>query len=278
MGVLPMYAIGLPVLLLVVKSMPKRKLETSKMGLGEFLIFFAIAQALMLIGNSIGTALNSFFAAIKGEEISNSTSELIENSPIWITLVVAVIIGPVIEEFIFRKLKIDRLSRYGTGITVFISGFSFGLFHGNFYQFFYAALLGMLLAYITIRTGNWIYSVIMHMLINFFGSVASMPILEMAEEFNTALETFSSGGTVDFSRLLICGLAVTSYVVFQYGLAITGIVLLILALKHRWYGLKNTAEVNIPRQDVFPVVFFNAGTIVFLVTSVLLFGISIILG
>lgn len=278
MGVLPMYAIGLPILYAIVRSMPTAKLQTSRLGLGEFLILFAIAKALMMIGNSIGTTLNSFFAAIKGDEISNSTSELIESSPLWITLIVAVIIGPIVEEFIFRKLMIERLARYGAATAIFVSGFSFGLFHGNLYQFFYAAMLGILLAYITVKTGNWLYSVVMHVLINFFGSVAILPIADMMEELAAQLEVLETGGSVNTNRILVCGLAVSSYVVFEYALVIAGIVLLILALKNRWYTLRNTAEVNIPCNDVFSVAFFNAGTIIFTLLSILLFAVSIILG
>jgi len=278
MGVLPMYVIGLPILYVIVRSMPTVKLEKSRLKVGEFLILFAIAQALMLIGNSIGTSLNEAFAGIKGDEITNSTSDPIENSPIWLTLIVAVIIGPIVEEFIFRKLLIDRLAKYGTGITVFVSGFSFGLFHGNFYQFFYSAMLGILLAYITIKTGNWIYSLIMHVVVNFFGSVAVMPIIEMSEKFLAEVESMAAGGPVNAGILIKSALVFLSYAVFEYSLAIAGIVLLFLAFKNKWYKLRDTAEVNIPREDVFPVAFLNAGTIVFIVSSLLLFAMSIILG
>ncbi len=278
MGVLPMYLVGLPILYLIVKSMPKAKLEKSRLSLGEFLIFFAIAQALMLIGNSIGTTLNNFFGALRGDEISNSTSELIESSPIWVTLIVAVIIGPVIEEFIFRKLMIDRLSRFGAGTAIIVSGISFGLFHGNFYQFFYAALLGVLLAFITVKTGNWIYSVIMHILINFFGSVAVMPIIEASEKFTEALESVSAGESIDTAEFVTSGMAVISYAVIEYAVAIAGIVLLVLAIKHRWIKLKFTAEANVPRENVFSVVFLNVGTIIFFIASMILFAMSIIFG
>ena len=235
MGVFPMYAVGLPIMYIIVRSMPKKDLPKSKLKLEEFIILFAIAQAFMLIGNTIGTTLNAFFAEIKGEEISNSTSELIENSPMWITVLVAVIIGPIIEEFIFRKLMIDRLSRYGVGITIFISGFSFGLFHGNFYQFFYAALLGMLLAFITLKTGNWLYSVIMHVIINFLGSVAVMPIIEMADELAVFEEALMAGESVDIRRMILCSTAVLSYSVIEYGFVIAGVALLIVAFKNKWY-------------------------------------------
>ena len=278
MGVLPMYAVGLPLLYFIVRSLPSKKLEKSKMPLGEFFVLFAIAQAAMFIGNTIGTTLNNFFAAIKGDEISNSTSELIENSPVWITILVAVIIGPIIEEFIFRKLLVDKLSRYGTLITVIVSGVSFGLFHGNFYQFFYAAMLGMILAYITIKTGNWLYSVVMHVLINFFGSVAVLPVIDMMDEFTAASEALANGESINAARFFICAMTVVSYSVIQYALVIVGIYFIILAIRNRWYRLKSTAEVNIPKDDAFGVAYLNAGTIVFIVSSLLLFAVSIILG
>lgn len=278
MGVLPMYLVGLPILYLIVKSMPKVKLEKSRLSLGEFLMFFAIAQALMLIGNSIGTTLNGFFGALRGDEISNSTSELIESSPVWITFIVAVIIGPIVEEFIFRKLMIDRLSRFGAGTAILVSGLSFGLFHGNFYQFFYAAMLGVLLAFITVKTGNWIYSVIMHIIINFFGSVAVMPIIEISEKFNAALESIAAGESIDMATLMTSGMAIISYAVIEYSIAIAGIVLLILAIKNKWFKVKSTAEANVPRESLFSVVFLNVGTIIFFALSMILFLISIILG
>ena len=278
MGVAPMYLVGLPVLYIIVKPMPKSSHQKSKLTLGEFLIFFAIAQALMIIGNTIGTTLNDFFGALLGDEISNSTSELIESSPIWVTLIVAVIIGPVVEELIFRKLMLDRLSRFGAWPAILISGFSFGLFHGNFYQFFYAALLGVLLAFITVKTGNWIYSVIMHVIINFFGSVAVMPIIEISEKFTEALENAAAGQSIDMADFVIGGMAVISYAIVEYAAAIAGIVLLVLAIRNKWFKIKSTAEANIPRESIFSVVFFNVGTIIFFVTSMILFLISIILG
>ena len=278
MGVLPMYAIGLPLLYLTVRNMPTKKLEKKKMKIGEFLIIFAIAQTLMAVGNTVGTTLNGFFAAIKGEEITNTTSELIENSPIWLTLAVAVVLGPIIEEFIFRKLMIDRLSRYGCSVVILTSGISFGLFHGNFYQFFYAALLGMLLAFVTVKTGNWLYSVALHILINFFGSVAAMPFMDMAAELDEGLSALEQGNLVDAAALIQNASALISYVVIQYALIIAGAVFLALAVKNKWYSLKSTAEVNIPREDIATSIILNTGTMLFFGVSLVLFAVSVILG
>lgn len=278
MGVLPMYAVGLPILFFTVRKMPKTTLQKSKLSATEFIIIFLIAQTLMAVGNTIGTTLNGFFGSIKGEEITNSTSELIENSPIWLTVVIAVIIGPIIEEFIFRKLMLDRLSRYGAAIAIIVSGVSFGLFHGNFYQFFYAALLGMLLAFVTIKTGNWLYSVLLHVIINFFGSVVALPFVDMIEEFSAGLEALEAGADIDARLFINSAMGVISYSVIQYAMIIAGAILLSIAVKNKWYKLKSSAKVNIPKEEVASAVIFNLGTMLYLGVSIILFALSVILG
>lgn len=277
MGTLPMYLIGLPTLYIIVASMPKKRFTKTKMSLGEFLSLFAIAQFFMLIGNTAGNTLNEFFASLKGDEITNSTSELIENSPIWLTLIIAVIIGPIIEELIFRKLMLERLSRYGSTLAIIVSGISFGLFHGNFYQFFYAALLGILLSYITVKTGNWLYSVLMHVIINFFGSVAVIPVLEKIEDFMAATEAMEAGEAFDMRSFAFGGMAMLSYMIFTYGIAIAGLFLLIWGFRNKRFKIKNDREVNLPREDAATAVIFNVGTIAFILLSFANFALNIFL-
>ena len=47
----------------------------------------------------------------------------------------------------------------------------FGLFHLNLFQFFYAFGLGLMFGYVYMRTSQLRYSIVMHMIINFNGSV-----------------------------------------------------------------------------------------------------------
>jgi membrane protease YdiL (CAAX protease family) len=278
-GVGPMYFIGLPVLYLIVRKMPKCKPQKGDISLGSFCVFFLIAQAMMYVGNMIGNMFNSIFSAFRGNEVSNTTADLVTDSPIWITVLVAVIIGPIIEEFIFRKLMIDRLARYGTNVAIIVSGISFGLFHGNFYQFFYSAMLGILLGFITVKTGNWLYSVLMHMLVNRFGSVLTMPVINAILEYEEGMYILAEGGEVNMRSFLISMMIVFSYSVIQYAFLISGVVLFILGVvKYKWFTLKSRAEVNIPRDDVFSVVFANAGTLIYFIFSIIIFALSIALG
>ena len=52
----------------------------------------------------------------------------------------------------------------------------FGLFHGNFGQFFYAFAVGSVFAYVALRTGGIRYTVVLHFLVNFFGMTVSLAV------------------------------------------------------------------------------------------------------
>ena len=62
----------------------------------------------------------------------------------------------------------------------FVSALLFALYHANLEQFFYAFLLGLLLAYVYYRTGLLRVSVALHMVLNFFGAVMSLLLPDCA--------------------------------------------------------------------------------------------------
>ena len=136
----------------------------------------------------------------------------------------------------------------------------------------------MLLAFVTLKTGNWLYSVALHIIINFFGSIVVMPFIDMAEELTAGMEALEAGNAVDGKSLIMAAIGVLSYSIVQYALVIAGAVLIILAVKNKWYKLKESAEVNIPSDDVAISVVFNLGTLLFLAVSLILFAVSVLLG
>ena len=263
----PMYLIAFPVLYLIVAKMPTVKRRKSTLGLDEFVLLFFVSQGIMIVGNFIGVALNGIISMLLGREITNSVSALIENSPMWIIALVVVIVGPIVEELIFRKLMIDRLGRFGDRVAIVVSSVAFGLFHGNLYQFFYAAGIGLVLGYLYTKTGKIIYPVIMHMIINFMGSVVAIPISEFALEFEELLLALSEGGSVDMYRLVISYIVCASYALLEYGMAIAGIVILIKMLLNHSIYVDNTAEITIPKHKIASTVILNVGAIVFLLIS-----------
>ena len=51
-------------------------------------------------------------------------------------------------------------------VAIITTAILFGLFHANFSQFFYAVALGMIFAYVTLKTGTIKYSIILHIVVN----------------------------------------------------------------------------------------------------------------
>lgn len=275
LSVVSMYLIGFPIFVLIVRNMKTVPRVKNKMRAEEFFLLFLVSQAVMFIGNVIGTSLNGVIGAILGHEITNSTSDLVESTPIWLVFLVVVIIGPIIEELMFRKLMIDRLGRYGDAVAITVSAISFGLFHGNFYQFFYAAMLGFVLGYIYTKTGNVRYSIIMHMLLNFFGSVLILPIIKMSAEIEEMSLILNEGGQVDMLKFIQNTMAVGTYTLINYALIISGIITLIVGITGKKIKLSGTCEYKIPKERVAGATILNTGSILFLIMSLVLFAVSI---
>ena len=99
----------------------------------------------------------------------------------WIFLC-TVVLAPLTEELLFRKLLLDRLYFMNGAVAVFASGFSFGLIHGNFSQFFYAFFLGCLLAVLYRRTGRLSYCVGLHAFVNCIGAFIPLLLRSMIQE------------------------------------------------------------------------------------------------
>ena len=275
LNVVSMYVVALPALYFMLRGLKRKSFSKSRLGADEFVLLFFIAEAIMLAGSQIGTVINTFIGAQLGRDITNDISELISDSPIWLVILVAVVIGPIVEELIFRKLIIDRLSVFGDLTAVLISSVAFGLFHGNLYQFFYAAGLGLVLGYIYTKTGNLLYPILMHMILNFIGSVAVLPIADMLVEIQSMAEVITAGGGVDYLRLFFIGSTILSYLIIQYGFAIAGFVILIRKLSAKSLYISNEAERPLPRKKLVSISIVNVGVILFLAASLIQFVINI---
>ena len=168
----------LPVMLLLTLKLPDLKPEKNSLSVGGFLALVCICYAAMIAGNIVGILINS----ILSPNSVNLIGDLATSSGLTVETVVAfVVLAPVFEELVFRKVLVDRVLPFGEWPAILFSGITFGLFHGNLTQFFYAALLGMILAYVYVRTGEIIYTIGIHACINFLGGV--LPLLVPAASY-----------------------------------------------------------------------------------------------
>ena len=272
-NVFAMYIISLPIFYLIVRGMRSTVRTKSKLKASEFFIMITVAEAFMMIGNLVGTYLNALIGAFLGREITDTTEQLIKNSPMWLIFLVAVVIGPIVEELIFRKLLMDKLGMYGDRIAIIVSAVAFGAFHGNFYQLFYATLLGLLLAYVYSKTSNILYPIALHMIINFLGSIVPLPILEYMDKYIELMEKFSAGAPYDeaeFSRVM---LIVGTYSFVQF--ALVGLGLYFLFKRRRRIFVSDRCEILIPKERRAAVILGNVGVILFIILTVAMMILSI---
>lgn len=85
----------------------------------------------------------------------------------WLGIVCIAVLGPVLEEFLFRgAITKVLLKKYSPVKAILISGLIFGIFHLNPAQVVGACLSGFLFAWLYYRTGSLIPSIMIHILNN----------------------------------------------------------------------------------------------------------------
>lgn len=179
-----MYLVGFPLCFLVLRRIPAWHRPGERKIRGLELFFLAVfCMGFAYIGNLIGSLMASVWDMARGVQSINPVSDVIQTMNPVVMIAATVIVAPVMEELLFRKLLIDRLIPFGQPMAVVISGVSFGLYHGNLFQFFYACMLGMIFAYLYSSTGKMRYNVVLHMIINLTGGVIPLLLVRGAGVF-----------------------------------------------------------------------------------------------
>ena len=259
------YLIAFPILLLMLIGTDKaQNKERKKLSLSEFFLLFLIGEGLMYSGNFVGNFLNEIIGGLVGKMPENEIASIITETPIWLIFIFMVIIGPIVEELIFRKLMIDRLSIYGDRMAIVFSAVAFGLMHGNLYQFFYATLLGALLGYVYTSTRDVKYTIYMHMIVNFMGSVVTLLIQDYILELYEALEVLQLGLPINIFALIISGIVTFIYTNLQYGMIVGGIIALVHYIRKKKISISPDKEIYLPDKEIAKGGFLNVGAILFL--------------
>ncbi len=275
LNIFVMYGCGLPTAVAVMKSRSAPKLlQGRKMSPGEFATAFCMAIGITYAGNIIGNILMAFTQLILNKRIANPLEEILDGTAIWIQLFSVLIIAPLLEEFIFRKCVVTALAGYSHKGAILISGLAFGLCHGNFYQFFYAFALGMMFAYIYLRTGRLRYTVALHFLVNFLGGAVPLFLrngLQAVEAIENLRNLEELGVFLQHNASTIGSLFI--YVLLMWGIAIAGIVLLIV--KRKSFRFSSDSP-SIPAGVRFRTLFVNPGILLMMLAGLFLFAANLL--
>lgn len=127
-----------------------------------------IQMAAGYIALAVGAILSKFNLETK------MTSITVVESSLGVTFLLyfyACLLGPVLEEILYRGIILQGLKTYNRRMAVFVSALIFGLMHQNYQQFILGFLLGLLLGTLTINSDSLIPSVIIHIMVNTFASL-----------------------------------------------------------------------------------------------------------
>ena len=94
----------------------------------------------------------------------------------WIFLLYVCVVGPVFEELLFRGVILQTLKRYNAFFAIIASSLIFGLFHLYLEQGTHAFVLGIVLAYIAIKTDSLMVPILLHTIHNTLTTVTSFSL------------------------------------------------------------------------------------------------------
>ena len=232
--------VGTVVLSVALRKVPKVKIEKHRLKFGHLLLLIMMMYGLSQVGSLMGLPIHLILSAIgtvgKEQESIGEFQTLLMGSSQIVMIITVGILPAIFEELLFRKFLIDRTIRHGEFISCAMSGIMFGLWHGNFQQFFFAFFIGVLFAFVYIRTGNIIYTMIMHCSMNLVTTTVTTQLLQkLLEKMGVNIDS----GTINESllkseavrQLIPVILLTVLWLIILTGFQITGFVLFIVKRK-----------------------------------------------
>ncbi len=266
MSMLPMYLVGMPALIALVRTVPAETVEKRQMKWWQFLLAMIMCFGVMYASNFVGMIFSTIIGLIKGSAVQNTILNVATSISMPLAVLYMVICAPLMEEYVFRKLIVERTVKYGQGVAVLVSGLMFGFFHGNLNQFVYAFTLGCFLAFLYVKTGKLKITIAIHMAVNFMGSVVSLTLLDMLD-LDRYMEIVAGGMDMDALMAYMSENALGWVLYMMLGFFViasiltTVILLIVCAVKKKITFERG--QVAIPRGKRFSTVILNVGMLLY---------------
>ena len=150
------WILSLPIIYYFVKTYKKYEYfkTNEKLNVKDFNTYFALV---FFIGNLCNLLIISIFK-FKGR------TPLI-NEPLYIDIIMAVFVAPILEEIVFRGVIMNNLRKYGIRVAIIINSLLFGLSHYNIEMIVPAFLTGIIFSYVACKYSIK-YSILIHFFIN----------------------------------------------------------------------------------------------------------------
>lgn len=123
--------------------------------------------------------------------------------PMWVMILSIGILGPLVEEIVFRGVILQSYQRTGRIVgSILLSSVLFGMMHMNFNQFAYGAVMGIMLALLYEATGTITASFIAHATFNTIEVVMMYANSSALDEAATMAEDYLGTSGLDAAYYL----------------------------------------------------------------------------
>lgn len=148
----------------------KKILKFTGKGLDTFCSWFIwsfCGLVVVLIGEfTVEWIISKFVAFNPISQNTNSIVDMIHIVPLF--LVATVLLGPIIEEVIFRKIIFGTLiQKYNFWFSSIISSLCFAIVHGELTHMPIYVIMGLVTSYLYYKTGRIIVPIMTHVLVNY---------------------------------------------------------------------------------------------------------------
>lgn len=147
---------------LVILSKPEKK---------SFLPFFLFGVSFCALANIATGYIQTIFDIFKVDYSVNYGENPSGFFGFMISIISTVAVPAFVEEFACRGIILGSLRKFGDGFAVMTSAILFGLMHGNFEQMPFAFMVGLILGFVTVKSGSMWIAIAVHAFNN-FSSVA----------------------------------------------------------------------------------------------------------
>ncbi|MCH9276137.1 CPBP family intramembrane metalloprotease [Bifidobacterium amazonense] len=167
-----------------------------------------LAFAAMLVGvQGVFILIQAAFAAL-GSTLVSPTSESLQESAVTVSMWLYIgLIGPIVEETVFRGVLMKELKPLGRNFAILTSSLMFALFHDDVVQGLFAFACGLIFAFVAMEY-SLVWSIALHV---FNNAIIGGVLGEIADSFG------DTGNVVYALCLIVVGVGGLIWVLLRYG-------------------------------------------------------------
>ncbi|WP_066158664.1 CPBP family intramembrane glutamic endopeptidase [Halalkalibacter krulwichiae] len=197
------FSLGLLIILFLLKpDIKHRHARAGRSTRGEAIRWSVIGVFLVFAAQYAAALIEMFVLGIEpGSENTETIIEFAKAFPAFI--IVVSVIGPILEEIVFRLVIFGALyKRFGFWIAGIGSSLIFAAVHMDFTHLLVYTAMGLVFAFLYVKTGRILVPIIAHVAINLFVAVVNVLLADRLEDWMEQLEQIQQTSIIIIGGLL----------------------------------------------------------------------------